>query len=142
MNFQEDAIFQPILVLMIQTLIIMLYMFVLRIRGMNTLPPEAQQAKTSGQMNAFWPARARAVGDNYANLAELPILFYAITLGVWMAGHVDEIHIYCAWGFVITRILHSVVHTTYNNVMHRFGIFMIGVLFLIVMVVREAIRVL
>ena len=47
-----------------------------------------------------------------------------------------------AWGFVITRILHSVVHTTYNNVMHRFGIFMIGVGFLIAMIVREAIKVL
>ncbi len=31
-----------------------------------------------------------------------------------------------AWAFVMLRIAHSVIHCTYNNVMHRFPVFMVG----------------
>jgi hypothetical protein len=43
-----------------------------------------------------------------------------------------------AWGFVIARVLHSLVHLLYNDVLHRLAVFSVGVIVLGAMWVRLA----
>jgi hypothetical protein len=43
-----------------------------------------------------------------------------------------------AWGFVVLRILHSVIHCSYNNVNHRFVAYALSCLFLLFMWIRLA----
>ena len=138
MEFHEDAILQPVIVLAIQTLIIMLWMFGARVSAFRQHNITPDQSKHTSDAARLLPSQVRAIGDNFSNLAELPVVFYAVTLTIWAAGHADQIHIYCAWGFVIFRIVHSLVQIIYNNVLHRFGAYLVGALFLIVMVIREA----
>lgn len=64
--------------------------------------------------------------DNFKNLFEVPVLFYAlcgVALGV---SHVPLWLVYGAWLFVVLRVVHSFIHCTYNKVMHRFPVFMLG----------------
>ena len=49
--------------------------------------------------------------------------FYALAFYTHLAGLVDPIAVMFAWGYVILRVLHSLVQTSVNIVMIRFGLF-------------------
>jgi hypothetical protein len=71
------------------------------------------------------------VSHNYDNLLALPVLFYVITLMLFVTNKVDLAQIILAWIFVFSRYVHSYIHTTSNNVKHRMFAFMFGVATLI-----------
>lgn len=64
--------------------------------------------------------------DNFRNLFEIPVLFYAL-VGVALAvGHTPDWLVAGAWGFVALRYLHSFIQCGYNRVFHRLPVFMAG----------------
>ena len=74
---------------------------------------------------------AKKLSNNFQNQFQLPVFFHvggslALLFSVtgWVAGAL-------AWGFVVSRIAHTIVHTTFNNVRVRFALFAIGLLCLI-----------
>lgn len=69
------------------------------------------------------PAEAAIPNRNYMNLLELPTLFYAACLGLFVLGRVTELDLGIAWLYVGLRCVHSLVHLTYNNVIHRLIVF-------------------
>ena len=69
------------------------------------------------------PGEVSIPNRNYMNLLELPTLFFAVCLMFYVAGRVDLAALVTAWTFVGLRVAHSVVHLTYNNVMHRLSAF-------------------
>lgn len=73
------------------------------------------------------------LSDNYNHLFELPVLFYVLCLVAIICQHVPHWLVVMAWGFVISRIIHSVIQCTYNRVIHRFSVFTLGLLLLITM---------
>ena len=58
--------------------------------------------------------------DNFENLFEMPVLFYVAALLIFVTGLTDPIYVFGAWAFVALRAIHSIVHCTYNKIMHRF----------------------
>jgi len=68
---------------------------------------------------------------NYMNLIELPVLFYVVCLMFYVTNRVDETIMLVAWAYVGARIIHSLIHLTYNNVLHRMSVFAISNLLLI-----------
>lgn len=64
---------------------------------------------------------------NYVNLFEFPMLFYAGCLVAMVTANEDPNVVTTAWVFVASRYAHSLIHTTYNNVMHRLVAFFTGV---------------
>ena len=50
-----------------------------------------------------------------------------------LASAVDVFMIALAWTFVISRIVHAVIHTTYNHVPHRFLVYLFGSIVVAVM---------
>jgi hypothetical protein len=76
--------------------------------------------------------------NNLQNLFELPVLFYACVLALYQLRQVDHLHVACAVGFFAFRIAHSAIHCTYNDVMHRFGVYAAASVFLWIMVARLA----
>ena len=78
---------------------------------------------------------------NFNNLFEVPTLFYAGG-AVYLALDLSaQLAIICAWIFVGARVLHSIIHLSYNNVMHRlivFGIGNISVLLMWLAIMNEA----
>lgn len=62
--------------------------------------------------------------DNFRNLFEVPVLFYTLAAVALATSHTPTWLVYGAWLFVALRALHSLIHCTYNRVMHRFGAFL------------------
>lgn len=61
-----------------------------------------------------------AAADNFRNLFEVPVLFYAAVPLLVLAGGADAAAVALAWAFVALRAVHSAIHLTYNRVVHRF----------------------
>jgi hypothetical protein len=61
--------------------------------------------------------------DNFKNLFEMPVLFYLAVVIAMLTNNVSYWLLGLAWAYVIFRIVHSYIHCTYNNVFHRFKVF-------------------
>jgi hypothetical protein len=81
---------------------------------------------------------ARNPSDNLKNLFELPVIFYAAVLYLYVTRQVDALHLGAAWIFFAFRVLHSVVHCTFNHIKLRFFLYLVSSLALWLMVIRIA----
>lgn len=66
------------------------------------------------------PAFVGAPSDNLQNLFEMPVLFYVVCLALAVTGSTTPALLTAAWAYVALRALHSLIHCTYNRVIHRF----------------------
>lgn len=71
--------------------------------------------------------------DNLRNLFELPVLFFAACIALAVMDLVTPLQLWLAWTFVALRAAHSLIQTTYNRVMHRFTVFLLGLFCLMAM---------
>ena len=71
--------------------------------------------------------------DNFRNLFEVPVLFYALCLALLATQSVNQFYLAGAWTYVGLRVMHSVIHCTYNNVNHRFAAYLLSTLDLFLM---------
>jgi len=68
---------------------------------------------------------------HYNIMFEAPTLFYAACLTAFVLSAVGQWTVYFAWGYVIMRVLQSLVHLTYNNPAHRGMAFMASMVFML-----------
>jgi hypothetical protein len=80
-----------------------------------------------------WPKQTMQVGNSFANQFELPVQFYVLTILSIITKHADIIFVVLAWVFVLSRVAHSLVHVTSNNLKQRGPYFGIGVFVLAIM---------
>ena len=125
------TVFWPAFALVLLTFLVLLRMFVSRVGEMRSLRIHPQRVATSAQAaQKFVDTRA---ADNFRNLFELPVLFYA-ALGIAFAiGATDSATLALAWLFVALRVAHSAIQCSYNRVMHRFAVHAAGAITLGVM---------
>lgn len=69
------------------------------------------------------PEKTRLPNRNYMNLLELPVLFYAACITFYATNTADHAAVVIAWVYVGLRVLHSIVHLSYNHVFHRLAVF-------------------
>jgi hypothetical protein len=74
--------------------------------------------------------------DNFHNLFEMPVLFYLAIVIALILFIQDALLVQLAWAFVIFRAVHSLIHCTYNRVVHRFVAYAASCLALLLMWVR------
>ncbi|HUP25580.1 MAG TPA: MAPEG family protein [Thermoanaerobaculia bacterium] len=72
------------------------------------------------------PEPLRAIARNFANLFEMPVLFYVVSLMAYSAGQVNWWLVALAWVYVALRYVHTWVHLTSNQVMVRFTFYMLS----------------
>jgi len=122
------AILWPAFALVALTFVVWLRMYHVRIREMRRLRIDPQSVATSAQASGrFVDTRA---SDNLRNLFELPVLFYALVSVALATGTTPDWLVTGAWCFVALRYVHSVIHCSYNRVMHRLAAFALGALVL------------
>ena len=126
----------PIASMMLLTLVVWIVMFVKRVGYMQAHNVDVEQMKSPADTQALVPGDASAPANNLRNMTELPVVFYVVALYLTVFGQVDKLHLTCAWVFVGFRVLHSLIHCSYNRVMHRFLAYLVSSLALWVMVVR------
>ena len=61
---------------------------------------------------------------NFSNLFEVPVLFYVACVSYLALEIESTLAIYLAWSFFILRMAHSVIHISYNHLMHRIAAFL------------------
>ena len=138
---QATAILQPVIVIGVLTLVMALWMLVTRIPAMNRAGIDPQQAQDTSKLLDLLPPEITRVSNNYNHLFEQPTLFYAVAISIAVLGHVDALHVQCAWAYTILRIAHSLVQATIDIVMLRFTLFLLSWAALATMVVREALAI-
>ncbi len=69
------------------------------------------------------PEAVNVPNRNYMNLLELPVLFYVACLAFVAIGVTSALALGLAWGYVALRVVHSLIHLTYNRVVHRLSVF-------------------
>ena len=82
------------------------------------------------------PPETALPNRNYMNLLELPILFYVACLTLYMTSTADRMALTIAWAYVALRALHSMIHLSYNNVVHRLAVFATSNVVLVALWVR------
>ena len=80
-----------------------------------------QQLATSKQ--AMDTLHNVTASDNYRNLFEAPVLFYALCGYLAITQLTTGLLLACAWGYVFLRAAHTYVHLTSNKVIRRFQLF-------------------
>jgi hypothetical protein len=126
----------PMLGMMVLTLLVWVYMFVQRVGFAQSNKLDIEQFKTPADAQTLVPADISGASNNFKNLFELPVIFYAVCLYLMASGQVDSFYANCAWAFLLLRCLHSLIHCSYNRVAHRFGVYILSALVLWAMVVR------
>jgi len=136
---EASAILQPVFVLGLLTIVMMVWMVATRIPQMTKQGIDAQEAQDTDKLRDLLPPEVTRISNNYNHLFEQPTLFYAVAISIAVLGHVDSLHVSCAWAYTVLRIAHSLVQATVDIVMIRFGLFLVSWIVLAVMVVRETI---
>ncbi|WP_088329403.1 MAPEG family protein [Lacimicrobium sp. SS2-24] len=72
------------------------------------------------------PDHIAKFGRNFDNLFEVPVLFYAAATSALALNLTGQWLVYLAWLFVGLRIVHSLIHITYNHPLHRFLVFLLS----------------
>lgn len=134
----QAAIFQPFLATMILTMVVWVYMYGRRLPFIFANGLDAKRM-TPMELARLSPPQVSNPSDNLKNLFELPTVFYAIVLYLYVTGRVDTVYVVAAWGFFLFRALHSAVHCSFNFIPMRFVLYVISAAALWFMVLRVAI---
>ena len=118
----QQLIFGPFLALMLLTLVVWLYMYARRIPFIMRSKLTAEQLAPL-ELARLSPAGVSTPSDNLKNLFEVPTMFYALCLYLFVTQRVDATYLVGAWIFVFFRALHSLVHCTVNVVILRFWLY-------------------
>ena len=133
------AIFAPLFVQVALTFVLLFWMAQARTAALRR--GEAHMRDTAlGQPN--WPPRVQQISNCYHNQFQLPVLFYILTILAYDLKKADYAFVVMAWVFVISRIVHAEIHVTSNRVQHRFLVFAVGALVLLMMWAIVALRIL
>jgi hypothetical protein len=122
---EQQQIFGPMIAQAALTFAVLLTLPFARFRAVKSGKATAADFRVGE--SARVPPEAAVINRNYVNLLESPVLFFVVCLALHAAGAVDGTALTLAWAFVGFRVLHSAVHLTYNNVMHRLALFVLSV---------------
>ena len=118
---RNPAILYPMFALAAWTLFVLLLIPLVRSRAALRREIVVDDFRYGESPNV--PGAVSIPNRNYMNLLELPMLFYIVCLVLYVTGAASSLAIAIGWAFVAFRIVHSVIHLTYNRVLHRLAAF-------------------
>lgn len=101
-----------------------LLMLTARVREMRSKRIHPQTVATAPKMASRLENTQAA--DSFRNQFETPVLFYALVAIALGTAHIPQWLPLCAWVYVGLRLLHALIHLSYNNVQHRLVAFLLG----------------
>lgn len=128
------GILMPMIALVALTFTVLAFIPYQRFRAVISRRVSVQDFRFGESVNV--PGEVVIPNRNMMNLLELPVLFYAACLTIYVTGHVDAPAVDLAWAYVAFRAVHSVVHMSYNKIVHRLALFAISNFILLAMWIR------
>lgn len=118
----STAIFWPVIAQVLLTLAIYTMVSSRRIAAVK-----AGSAKVSDfKVPSIEPESSATAARNLSNQFELPVLFFAACLSLFVTGGAGLAAIVVAWAFVLARAVHAYVHLTSNRIRIRRSLFIVG----------------
>lgn len=117
----NDFILLPMLGMMVLTAVVWFVLYARRIPAMRRAGKPTQAYTTPDKGAAWLPEEVSYPANNFKNLFELPVLFYALCLYLYVTATVGVADVVAAWLFLVFRIVHSAIHCTVNIVILRFA---------------------
>ena len=114
----------PMFVLVLLTFSILLLTLRVRIRSVQKGDVELSYYALMGGSEI--PDIVTKTTRQVSNLFEVPVLFYVAGVLYLSLDISSTLPITFAWVFVAARFIHSCIHLTYNNVLHRVVAFGFG----------------
>jgi len=127
----QTAIILPAIALVLLTAIVWVRLYVDRIGELQQRRIDPQSLATSA--SAGQALQRVQASDNFKNLFEVPVLFYALCAVLAAAQNVSAFFVVGAWVYVALRYIHSFIHLTYNRVMHRFTVYVLSTVVLFIL---------
>ncbi len=137
-----ELILQPLVAMMLLTAVVWFVLYARRIPAMQKLGLPVQTWTSPDKTLELLPAAVNYPAYNFRNLFEMPVLFYALCVVIYVTGAADSTYLVAAWLFVAFRVLHSLIHCTINRVMARFLSYLASSLVLWFMLGRLALEIL
>jgi len=117
---RNEQILLPMLGMMVLTAVVWFVLYARRIPAMRKAGKPAQAYTTPDKGVGYLPEEVSYPAYNFKNLFELPVLFYALCLYLYVTATAGSVDVFAAWLFLLFRIVHSAIHCTTNIVMARF----------------------
>jgi len=117
----NSEIILPMFYLMLQTVAVLLFSISIRLKEIyfnKSVAGEEHRHPPFDQGSRILKNAQR----NLANLFEFPILFYSVCICIYMTGNVDEYFIMLAYWFFYLRVIHSIYHIFFNQLIFN-GVF-------------------
>jgi hypothetical protein len=113
----RDAIFAPMLAFTLLILLVWMRLGFVRISGgrRGVISPEYIRLGSGPEP----PEYVVAIHRHFSNLFEVPVLFYAVCIALFVTRTVDGLTISLAWFFVLARLAHTALVLTTNRPTHR-----------------------
>ena len=118
---RNPAILYPLFALAAWTLVVLVLIPVARVRAGRRREIVTDDFKFGESPKV--PGYVSIPNRNYMNLLELPMLFYVVGIVLYVTGGASSLAIAVAWAFVVLRVVHSIIHLSYNRVLHRLTAF-------------------
>ena len=135
---QNYLLIYPMATLVMLTMSMLFLMLVFRIKAvrLRKISPRYYKLNRGGEE----PELLTAISQNYQNLLEITILFYIVCTLVIVLNLEAKVFVIHAWIYVALRYVHSIIHVSYNHILHRLGAFALSCLVLISMWVNLVIK--
>jgi hypothetical protein len=121
---KQELIFGPFFATVLLTFAVWIYMYARRIWFITSRKISPKDLAVPGKLAQISPPEVSNPSDNFKNLFEIPVLFYALVLYLYATKQVDFLYVNAAWIFVAFRLFHSIVHCTFNLIILRFYLYL------------------
>ena len=126
---------EPVIVVMLLTFVVWLFLFSKRMPFILSMDASSRDLSPA-ELARRAPPSVRNPSDNLKNLFELPVLFYALSVLIYILDLTDGVFMVLAWVFAVFRILHSAMHCTANVIQVRFAVYQVSAIALWAMLLR------
>jgi hypothetical protein len=120
-TMEATTIFKPVTLLALWTLVIVSMVGYRRVKAGLSKQITPQDFKYGESSHV--PAEVTIPNRAFMNLLEAPVLFYLATVVIFLTQRVDPMYVKLAWIYLFLRLGHSLVHITYNHVVHRLTLY-------------------
>jgi hypothetical protein len=126
----EVRLIYPMLAMVLLTFVVLIVLFRSRVRMVREgLAPVSYFRTFQGSLEE--PDYAAKPARHFINLFEAPTLFYAGCLAAMVVGVSGWPVLALAWGYVVARGLHALIHLGGNRVRHRLRAYFVSWLLLL-----------
>jgi hypothetical protein len=114
--------FYPLFAMTVLTALVFVLNLGLRIWSVAAKKVRARHFKLLGPDGSV-PDFIQAGSRHMSNLFETPVLFYTVGVLAIVGNAETPLMIQLGWVYVVLRVIHAVIHMTYNHVLHRMLVF-------------------